>query len=105
VLGGLQIASVATASLTSLEILVSEGLVEQSADARDGRGVALALAAAGRRTLAADDARQQATIAELTADWSEDEGRLFAALSARINVRGKEYVEHRRRSTAGGGVR
>ena len=65
----------------------------------------MALKAAGRRTLAADDARQQASIAELAADWSEDERRLFAALPARINVRGKEYVEHRRRRTAGGGVR
>ena len=90
---------------TPLEILVSEGLVEQHADARDGRAVALALTAAGRRTRAADDARQQATIAVLTADWSVDERRLFAALPARINVRGKEYVEHRRRRTAGGGVR
>lgn len=84
--------------------LVSEGLVEQRPDARDGRAVRLGLTEAGRRALAAEDARRRAIFADFTADWSEDERRLFLVLLARLNARGKEYVEHRRSRAAGGGV-
>ena len=83
-------------------MLVETGLLEQHADPEDGRAIRLGLTAAGRRALAADDERFRTLIAQLTADWSEDERRLAAMFLARFNARAREFAGQPHSAALGG---
>jgi DNA-binding MarR family transcriptional regulator len=84
-------------------LLTEQGLIDQRPDAEDGRAVRLEITAAGRAELAVVDARRREVVRSVTGDWSEDQRQLVATFLARLNVRGREYVEqHRRRPRPAG---
>lgn len=85
-----------------IALLTEAGMISQLADPADGRASLLRLTAAGRRALAADDARRGALVAELTADWSEDERAVLTQLLGRLNDRGRQFLNQPRRPVRGG---
>jgi DNA-binding MarR family transcriptional regulator len=86
-------------------LLTKEGLIDQHPDPADGRAVQLQITAAGRAELTVYEKRRRKFIRLLTTDWSENERQLVAACLARLNLRGREFVEQNLRPSRTAGAR
>jgi DNA-binding MarR family transcriptional regulator len=66
-------------------VLVKDGLVERRADPGDGRASLIVLTARGEQLHAEHKQERNEHYQRVLADWTEDECRTFAALTARFN--------------------